>query len=63
MPIAPVGDPLFVALSQVSAKHVLLVKSPFTQATSIINGSLLLFVSAFMYVVLKGTLTHEVLKP
>ena len=45
-PIPPVGSPLFVALSQASAKHSLVVlNSPTLQATLITKGRRLLLVS------------------
>ena len=60
---APVGWPLWVALNQASAKHVPLTKSPFTQATDQINGSMLSLVRAVTFEFEKPEVPHEVWLP
>ena len=49
VPMAPAGSPLYVARSQVSAKHLVFTKAPFTQATAQIKGSFLVFESEFTF--------------
>ena len=63
MPIAPVGSPLLVALNQASAKHVLPLKLPLTQATEKMNGSIPLLVRLFTEVLEKPVVAHEVVLP
>lgn len=60
---APVGPVALVALNHDSAKQVLPVKSPFTQATDQIKGHLWLLLKALTPLFEKPVVTHDVWLP
>ena len=63
VPMAPVGSEPFVALIHASAKHVEYVNCPLTQATEMMNGSMLSFTSALTWVFEKPVEPHDVVEP
>ena len=63
--MAPVGSPVasLVALSQASAKQVVLVNVPLLQATVIMKGSILLLTRSLTSPLLNPVVPQEVVEP